>query len=273
VPPSLIQASKFTPALLPDFNVPYVGTQPPAVEDVWVVVPLSRPEMLPRVRENLSRQRFRARVCVVENGAAVGVCEAQGFVPDALLSSETHQSAARNEALFFLREKHPDAYWVSMDDDDYYGAEYVAEHAGLAKRGRMVGKSTHWVLFEGRFLALFRPWSSSGGGRHHCNGATIGAFVSESPEFSMRDVGEDGIFTSTFRARGGKIWMSSPYHTAYCRRGDGRKEHTFMCADKDLIRVMGPRCLVFPQDRLDLVNGENSIEGGTLYEHPKSPFS
>ena len=235
-----------------------------------MVVPLSRSKMLPRVRGNLKRQNFKHRVCVVENGEARGACKAAGFQPDVLLTSDEHQSHARNTALAWLRQHAPDAYWVAFDDDDYYGPEYVAEHAGLAKHGQLVGKSTHWVLFEDWFLALFRPWESSGRGEI-CNGATIGAFVSESPEFPILDVGEDNDFARRFSAKGGKIYLSSPYHTAYCRRGNGRDEHTFQATHESFIRVMGNSYMVFAPDRLDLVEAKNPVEGGELMSYPRLP--
>lgn len=234
------------------------------------MVPLSRPEMLPRVRDNLACQRVRPRVCVVENGRAVGACLAAGFQPDALLSSEPHQSVARNTALEHLQTKVPDSYWVAMDDDDLYGPEYVAEHVGLAKHGTLVGKTTHWVLFEERFLAVFRPWECNGSARH-LNGATLGAFVRESPPFPIMGCGEDGAFASAFRARGGKTYHSSSYHTAYCRRGDGRGDHTFQAETLDFIKVMGGEYLSFSPKRLDLMRAEMPIVGGKLLSWPNLP--
>jgi glycosyltransferase involved in cell wall biosynthesis len=249
--------------------VPY-QILPPEVAEVWAVVPLSRPQMAARVRDNLERQVFPTRAVVVENGPGIGACRSIGFSPDVLLTSEQHQSHARNAALKWLREHRPEAYWVAMDDDDYYSPEYSAEHAGLAKRGRLVGKSTAWVLFEDWFLALFRPWNSSGSGTA-CNGATIGAFIADSPDFLVREVGEDGAFCGLFRQRGGKVWLSSPHHTAYCRRGDGRGEHTFKSVHSDFVRWMGSSGLAFPPDRLDLVEGKNSLEGGKPFDYHHLP--
>jgi hypothetical protein len=251
------------------FDIPYVGTKPPKVGEIHIVVPLSRPEMVGRVRANLERQRLRAPVVVVENGAAIGACKAQGFTPDVLLTSGAHQSLARNAALAYLREHHVEAYWVSMDDDDYYGSEYVAEHAGLAKRGQCVGKSTHWIIFEGFGTVVLRPWASSGSGKH-VNGATIGAFVADSPDFLIRDVGEDTIFSNTFVAGGGKVWLSSPYHTAYCRRNDGRAGHTYPCYHKELLQGMGGRYLAYAGARYDLIEGAN-FEMGELLTTPNLP--
>lgn len=235
----------------------------PKLSEVWVVVPLSRRGNVPLVRHNFLRQELPGkRLIVVENGDAVGACAAHGFCPDLLVTSERSAASARNTALETLRRLHPDAYFVNMDDDDWYGPDYLWEHAALARRGQLVGKSTHFVLFEGRGLVLFRPWVADSDALV-VNGGTLGAFVSEAPEYPRLSVGEDTGFCIAFRERGGSVWGSSIYHTAYVRRRD-MVSHSYRETDPGFWRNMGHYAACFREQELEEVASGAAFVGGSL---------
>lgn len=222
--------------------------------------------MISRVRANLKRQVAPTRAVIVENGSAVGACKAAGWEPDVLLQSGTHQSLARNAALDYLQSEHPGAYWVSMDDDDWYSPYYVEEHLSLAERGKLVGKTTHWVLFEEKALCLFRPWQQNGSAKG-LNGATLGCYVADAPRFGMKGVGEDTDFCYRFLGKGGRVWSSSAHHAVYCRRD--AKDHTFAQEAAGFL-CSGP-CMVYPPDELHRVSGDTPASGGVLRKFPEVP--
>jgi len=244
--------------LLERFSVPLPDLRQPQIETPWVVIPFSRVDKLKNVQANLSRQSHPFKVCIVENGAAVGACKAAGFKPDLLLTSDAHQSIAKNTALDALTRLDPDGYWIAMDDDDYYAEDYIREHSCAAARGTLVGKQTHFVLFEGLFLALFKPWLSNCSG-HIANGATLGAYLSDSPRYAKKDIGEDSSFCTSFLSRGGNLTLSSPYYTAYCRRG--REGHTYPADHESFSHAMGHQFFKYPVNSVEVISGKNLDTG------------
>jgi len=213
------------PLQSPFRGLPSYEKQEPAIDHLWVVVPFSRPGMIASVQANLDRQSFRNfSVLIARNGAASDVHFPNADMNVSFAESKPRVGKVRNTALDALFERDPNAYWVGMDDDDWYGPEYLAEHAALAKPGRLVGKSTHWVHMRGELL-LFNANLYANQKGSHLNGATMGGFVREMPRFPENVAwGEDTRFSAEFAYKGGEVWLSSIYHTVYCRRSEG---HTF----------------------------------------------
>jgi hypothetical protein len=208
--------------------------------------------MLENLQANLDRQSFRNfNVLVARNGAALNE-----YVPDADVNVsvlEPRVGRVRNAALDVLLSVDPKAYWVGMDDDDWYGPEYLAEHAALAKHGRLVGKTTHWVHMRGELL-LFNPTQFANHPGTHLNGATLGGFVSEMPRFPENlPHGEDTRFSYEFVRKGGEAWLSSIYHTVYCRRDKG---HTFQ---GNFFRSFG-QAWAFPESYLESLPAAEQVE-------------
>src|ERR1700731_3615442 len=75
---------------------------------VWVVVPFSRPENLSRVLENFARQKFPfKKLMLVLNGRALKhwkECHVEVRWAE-LLTSDAHQSSAKNTALHEVRRR------------------------------------------------------------------------------------------------------------------------------------------------------------------------
>jgi len=183
----------------------------------WLLVGLSRPECVETLRENISRQEHKTRVCIVENGAGEGLCEKAGLSPDLLLKGPTHPAGARNVGLQAIRDR--DGYFVIMDEDDYYGPLYVSEHMSLRKEGRLVGKRVHWVHHEGEGLCLYAPGRANRKSSW-LRGGTIGGHSRETEDFPHIDLAEDTELCQNFLRKGGEVWNSSVSHCAYVRRKD-----------------------------------------------------
>lgn len=224
----------------------------------WVVVPFSRPERLEAVRANFARQRSPdKKICIVENGPAIGVCKAAGFDPDMLLTSDPHPSIARNVALDFLREE--DAHFCCMDDDDWYGPEYLAEHRRHAARGRITGKVTHWVRWQdSRLNAL---WLFNRGRAHKpttwVHAATLGAYARDIPDFPTIPLGEENVLCKMHRAAGGEVINLGVGHFLYSQGGQG---HAYQTSARMFAHALGPWFETHPLD-LSLVEQENPPTG------------
>lgn len=213
---------------------------------MWVLVPFSRPDYLQNVRENFDRQTMAGKkLCIVENGAAIGACKQAGFEPDLLLTSEAHPSLARNAGLVALRDL--DAHFSCMDDDDFYGPEYQWEHFEHAKRGRVTGKMPHWVRFE----AVGKLWLFN---RERANrkvswvqGPTIGGFARDVPDFPLKPIGEDVAFCRVHREAGGEVFNTSVGNFLYVRRSD-EKSHAYRIGAVGFADEHGPWFEEHPDD-------------------------
>lgn len=176
------------------------------------------------------------KLCIIENGDAVGVCGAVGFAPDMLLTSAAHPSHARNKGLVALREL--DAHFCSMDDDDYYGPAYMQEHVDNAEKNRITGKVTHWVRFEGqKKLWLFNRMRTNRP-TAWVQAATLGGFARDVPNYHPI-LGEEIDLCARFRAQGGVVQNLSVGHFLYQRRSDSLS-HAYKVGPRGFADQHGP---------------------------------
>lgn len=204
--------------------------------EVWVIVPASRPEMVERVKRNFSCQLYgKKRLCVVENGRAIGAYSASGA--DKILQSEPHQSAAKNTGIASLRKSHPGAYYVAMDDDDYYGPEYILEHVERAQRGRINGKLSAWVKFNDGLVYFGNNWNP-GSPVKSLLGATIGCYLADAQEFPVIRAAEENAFCAKAIESGCEVVTVGPRHFCASREGDV-SSHTWQGSPEKVWRVSG----------------------------------
>lgn len=204
----------------------------------WVLVPFSRPDFLGNVQDNFDRQsQAGKKLCIVENGDAVGYCKQVGFSPDLLLSSDAHPSKARNVGLAALRDL--DAHFCCMDDDDWYGHYYQQEHVAFSARGRITGKMTHWVRFEG--LGTLWLFNRQRAGREVAwvHGATLGGFARDVGDFPVVHLGEELALCRAHRDAGGTVQNTSVGHFVYMRRRN-EQEHLYQITPRGFANEQGP---------------------------------
>ena len=187
-------------------------------EPVTVVVPFSRPWRAESVQQNFERQDYENKhLIVVENGEGVGYWKGPGEV---LRSRVQTAGAAKNVALDELRKRHGAARHLMavMDDDDYYGARYLAEQVRFLQRGHhLVGKNTHFVIDRRGFWLVnplvhdcSHPW---------CSGATQAFNIQKVERFIEKPTGEDLQFVRDASSRGTVLHLSTPFHYLWERRG------------------------------------------------------
>lgn len=188
-----------------------------------IVVPLGR-DNAQYVLRNYQRQRVKIPIVVVENGAGVGSCARAGFRPTLTLTSDQHQSAAKNVGLAEMRERGA-THWLSWDDDDWYGPEYVAEALAAFGAGHeVIGKAAHFVKLANNctyFIAYAEQDIQSDRYVDTVKGAARGAvFWDDQPSF-REDMasGEDTQWALDVGAQGKRIWAVSPFHFCYMRHG------------------------------------------------------
>jgi len=238
----------------------------PVVDTIWVVVPLSRPEWLGSVLRNYRQQVFRGtKLCIVENGRAIGACIARGANPDLLLTTEEHVAVAKNTALAELRRRGA-GFWTTWDDDDWYGPEYLAELAGHARDADFVGKDFHFTDLAGT-LYFCHP-KTVGKSVRTLAGACLGGFVAETPDFPLERVGEDTFFCLNQWTRGAKLQDIGPYHYVYQRDYPGAV-HTWKKSTREFLRVhRDDGAVVLGEVDRKVVIGEKPITTWSAIEVP-----
>jgi hypothetical protein len=182
---------------------------------IYVIAPHSRPEHAARLLESFDRQSVRGRLIVVENGPAVGTFPASRA--HAVIRCErAHHAAAKNAALDWIEARGDGAPWVTMDDDDYYGPEYLADTLAVLERADVTGKVRGFVAFDDG-LWRFAPGFDGGacGGRI-LTGGTIGARATRQRFQCVTD--DDRRYCDATRAAGLRIEASPPRGYCYDRR-------------------------------------------------------
>jgi len=205
------------------------------------MVPSHRPGMTGNVLANFRRQTYKnKRLLVVENGDALGVYEREWPFPEVRIikSQATSASGARNAGLNWLRLFHPGAFVVTMDDDDYYGPEYLSEHALHARPWRINGKRWGWVSFDSGVVYFGNGWTP-GPARGLLLGGTMGFF--EHPELRFDEsvlCGEDSVFCREANSLGMSTNLLTAQH--YCLSREGSPDaHTHKAKDSKIWRYAG----------------------------------
>lgn len=201
------------------------------------------------------------RLCIVENGEALGGCSSLGIQPDICTKVDTMSvSAARNEGLYAVRSTDADAWVSMMDDDDWYGPEYLREVSFLVTSGRaeVYGKQRHFVALPSKGLCLFQPQV------HdmyvpYVHGPTLSFRAADSLLFLEQKEAEEITWCCRMRALGARVYTSSVYHMLYMRRM-GDNAHTWKASDRLVARASsgGRPWYNAPVVDLDVVCGRKS---------------
>ena len=221
---------------------------------VWVIVPFSRPENLPRVLENFARQKFpfKKLVLVLNGRAKRHWAEMRIEVQWAeVLTSDTHQSDAKNTALHEIR-KNGGGFTVVMDDDDWYGPQFLTEAAGYARTYDIIGKARHFVSADGNLWLCSRE--QRGRKQSWLTGGTIACWAENAPEYPRVSYGEDAEFCTRAERQGMRVFGTDVY--LYLYRRDSSLSHAWQISANDLrMHESAKRALDLGAEDFDIVNG------------------
>ena len=221
-----------------------------------MVVPLSRPKLLCNVLHNFWRQKcVEKKLCIIENGPAVGVCARYGLEPNLLLSASSGPSVALNVALNELTRMGEHSSWYcKIDDDDYYGAGYLSQIVESPPWADMVGKAMAWFSTAGGRLRLFEFRDPE-----IPTGPTLAARVAQCVEFrDVRPWGEDIAWFTDMRRAGARGHLTG--RRWFCQRRWGWPHgHTWLSTD-DQIRAMAWRERVYDAGDFDSQVVDGNVE-------------
>jgi hypothetical protein len=199
---------------------------------IYAIVPFSRPKFLYNVVNNFKHQTLhKKKLIIVENGDAIGCCKKNNFEPDILLTSEKHQSLAKNEALNWIKN-HGGGLWATFDDDDYYGPEYLSELDQNSKKACVFGKGSVFVKTTDEDILLLDTGEENKISKFTYAG-TIAAYSEVSPFFKIMDYSEDTQFLYDIKH---SVYSSSRFNYVYQRWVDNK--HTYPGNDDELLSIL-----------------------------------
>ena len=141
--------------------------------------------------------------------------------------------------------------WTKLDDDDHYGAAYLADQvAALRQSGAaLVGKGTYFTYLEGEDALYLAPHAAENSfSERFIHGGTILADRRAVEEIDFLPVrrGTDSLFLQQCKLLGHRIYSSDRFNFAYMRyKAEGH--HTYDVNDRELRRTY-----VFVRKGLDL---------------------
>ncbi|MCC3297610.1 glycosyltransferase family protein [Arthrobacter caoxuetaonis] len=123
-----------------------------------------------------------------------------------------------------------------MDDDDFYGPEYLSDllHSLSYSGADIVGKQAHYMYVARQDVSILRFADREHKFTHSVMGPTItgSRTVFEDAPFSPLQSGEDSAFLCRVGESGGKIYSSDRFNYAQYR---GNTDHTWRVSDVELI--------------------------------------
>lgn len=201
---------------------------------IAVVVPFSRPKFSTNVLENFGRQSFKDKtLIVVENGRGSGTFpEGTGAM---LVSSEAHRSHARNMGILTAKSLGID-YWAIMEDDDYYGPDYLQEVWDERGKGDVTGKASWYQRYPSGEVWLLNPtkqftyWDFLGHNQLGKNGgilaATLAGYTTKAVSFRPEiEYGEEIVWYHEMSFAGHTLWSRGSLNFMMIKHDDPDHHH------------------------------------------------
>lgn len=211
-----------------------------ATPKVYVIVALSRPQQLPFVYFQFQRFTYQNKALViVECGKGKGACQEQGMIPCLLLQHDGNAGQCRNKALDALSKEK--GHWIAMDDDDFYGQDYIQEHIKLTEKNRRplaIGKYEYVVMNDCMVKFKESPMTLLG--------ASLGGTLPCEQRYADKPIGEEkGMISDLTKVEKGSLPI------AVSRLGQA-ESHTWKATD----------------DRLWSLHKQGWLcQGGTVYDY------
>ncbi|TMV46250.1 glycosyltransferase family 2 protein [Paenibacillus mesophilus] len=212
------------------------------IQGVSVITCTNRPLFFSALINNYRRQRYNQKeLIVVLNKDSMDLAKFRRMV-----SSFPNISVHKVPEKFSLgrclnygigKAKYP--IIAKFDDDDYYAPNYLMEQVRALRRtgADIVGKGAHLKFFEGkRLLAITTPSEKNKFVNYVAGGTLLfERRLHNRVRFADRTLGEDTNFLQRSRAKGYRLYATSPYNFVGIRRAN-KKSHTWTLSDDIVMR-------------------------------------
>lgn len=231
-------------------NILQYGNIPAELErypSVSLIVPTIRPENMRDIFRNAGRQSYKnIELVIMQHGFELESNELHQLANEFQVSNWVALSRARSESLGSnlnaLVKAASGSILSKMDDDDFYGDDYVRDLVNAHKfsGASVVGKAAAYVYFESTDSTILSYESWEHRYTDFVRGATITANrqVFEEIPFENLRTSEDSTFLKAVSRAGGSIYAADRFN--FCiRRASDPGQHTWQVADKKLFST-GP---------------------------------
>ncbi|WHY78778.1 glycosyltransferase family A protein [Neobacillus sp. WH10] len=149
---------------------------------------------------------------------------------------QLHEKATLGDCLNFGVMNSRYDYIAKIDDDDYYGPEYITSSMEVFKNKNVsiVGKSSYYIYFKNKKALIHVP-----GTENAISDTVAGATLLFKKEifynvrFEKVNRGEENFFIDQCKKEGYQVYSTDPNHFAAIRKGS--ENHTWKISDEDLM--------------------------------------
>jgi glycosyltransferase involved in cell wall biosynthesis len=214
-------------------------SHPPGVS---VITCTNRPLFFDTLLRNFRRQRYKVKeLIIVINKNSMKLSKYRRKVASLgnikVYKLPEKSSLGRCLNLGIEKAKYP--IIAKFDDDDYYAPNYLMEQVGaLHSTGAgIVGKTAHLKFFEGkRLLVIVKPSNKNKFVKYVAGGTLLfKRKLQKRIRFAPLTIGEDVNFMRRSRAKGYKLYATSPYNFVGIRRKN-KQSHTWKASDKAVMK-------------------------------------
>lgn len=211
----------------------------PAPRTVSVLVPTNRPHEIDNVLANVARQqRVETELVLLAHGIDLDATEVQAQGRDLGLSQVTVLPVPADRTLGAVLNQGVDvasgAYVAKMDDDNYYGAQFLGDlvDAFASTSAGITGKWAHyvWLRSTGAVVLRFERYENT----YHrlVQGGSIVATREVAQDIRFSDIPRavDSDFLNRAMAAGVRTWSGDRYNFISIR-GTDRHSHTWQLDD------------------------------------------
>lgn len=226
----------------------YLSIKPYIESDikVSVITCTNRPRYMKNVLENYHRQLYRDKeLIIILNDNKMKINEWTTITnnyPD-ITVFQVDEKKSLGYCLNYAIEKAQYNVIAKLDDDDYYGPEYLSQAVNALKYADVVGKYCTYVYFEeSKTLAIRNP-KRENQYVYRLEGPTL-VFRKEifnTVKFKDKSLGEDIQFCKDCLKNGIKLYATDKYNYVYVRHGS-KDKHAWNIRDelyKKLCLVIG----------------------------------
>lgn len=161
---------------------------------------------------------------------------------------QTDENITLGECLNFAVSKASYDYIAKVDDDDYYGANYISDlmNVFLYTDADITGKASHFVYFEALNLLGFKNIKEYQYGNWLAGGTfLIKKAVFSKVKYKNLNLAEDFNFLKDCREKGYKIFCSDSFNYIYMKHKN-IEEHTWQVDTNRLLEDCGN--LIYTKD-------------------------
>jgi spore maturation protein CgeB/SAM-dependent methyltransferase len=219
-------------------GLPYIARKPKLVSAICVS---HRPEFLEHVHAQLARQNHdHIELIFVQNSAAFSEEEiAARFSAFKLKLLSIPEEQFLADGLNAALKVASGDYVAKIDDDDFYGANYLSDSLlafEYAPTAGLVGKKSFFAYVEDVDQTVLRFPNQSYRFCRHVHGGTLvwDRRRLEGVEFEPVQRGTDTRFLDEVRHRGVKIFSADPFNFVHVRYAD-KTRHTWKIDDEEFI--------------------------------------